>query len=94
MEAQKGPQEINQLKDPNNTRVVKELPLPPERPLDTAQIFRDNLVDWRLVRQHIKNEGRIAKDDFFTLIIKATAIFSTPSSTQSRNPTSCTSKTP
>lgn len=29
------------LKDPNSTRIVKALPLPPQRPLATEQIFKD-----------------------------------------------------
>lgn len=65
------------LKDPYGNRVVKNLPLPPQRPLATEQIFKDSVVDWRLLRSYLKKEGRITKNDFHTLIKTAISIFST-----------------
>ena len=65
------------LKDPNNTRMVKTLPLPPQKPLATDQIFKDSTIDWRLLRAYLKKEGKIARSDFITIIKMATNIFST-----------------
>lgn len=65
------------LKDPNNSRVVKTLPLPPQRPLTNQQIFKDNRVDWRLIRSFLKREGKITKEDFLMLVKIAANIFST-----------------
>lgn len=45
---------MDQLKDPNNSRIVKTLPLPPARPLTTEQIFKDGHIDWRLLRSFLK----------------------------------------
>lgn len=53
------------LKDPKNTRVVKTLPLPPHKPLPSNEIFKpNNKIDWQLLRTFLKKEGRIERDDF------------------------------
>ena len=49
------------LKDPNNTRVVKNLPLPPQKPLPNAYIFEGGKVDWQLLHSFLKKEGRILR---------------------------------
>jgi hypothetical protein len=64
------------LKDPTNSRVVKTLPLPPQKPLSTEQIFKDGSIDWRLLRAYLKKEGKLTKSDFVTLIKMASNILS------------------
>lgn len=66
------------LKDPSNTRVLKTLPLPPQRPLPTEQIFKQGNIDWRLIRSYMKKEGKISKSDFQTILKMALNIFSKP----------------
>jgi hypothetical protein len=40
--------------------MVKSLPAPPQRPLTSAKLFlSDNKVDWKLLRDHIKREGKV-----------------------------------
>lgn len=66
------------LKDPNNTRIYKSLPLPPQLPLDTSDIFKDGgVVDWLCIRDSLKKEGRITENDFQKLIKISITIFST-----------------
>jgi len=64
------------LQDPDGTRIVKKLPLPLQRPIDSEAIFQNEVVDWQLIKAHLKKEGRIAKADFHTLIKKGVNIFS------------------
>jgi len=45
---------MDQLKDPNGSRIVKTLPLPPHKPLSTQAIFINGTIDWRLIRGHLK----------------------------------------
>ena len=68
---------MDALKDPQGSRVVKSLPLPPQRPLPSSEIFKDGKVDWVLLRAFLKKEGKIAREDFHKLVKIATSIFST-----------------
>lgn len=65
------------LKDPSGTRVVKTLPLPPQKPLPTEQIFKEGGIDWRLIRSYLKKQGKISKKDFETILKMVMNIFST-----------------
>ncbi|CAK75018.1 unnamed protein product (macronuclear) [Paramecium tetraurelia] len=59
------------LKDPVNDRQVKTLKPPPHRPLSRNLMFPDKLKnkpDWKLIRDHLQKEGRIAKEDLFKLV--------------------------
>jgi hypothetical protein len=42
------------LKDPGNTRVCKDVPLPPQIPLSSRTIFKDNgYIDWMYLKKFI-----------------------------------------
>jgi hypothetical protein len=60
------------LKDPDGTRKVKGLPPPPHKPLATHLIFDNNTVNWKLIKDFLKKEGKISKSDFITMIRMAT----------------------
>ena len=72
------------LKDPNHTRVVKALPLPPHKPLPKDEIFKHGRVDWQLIRTFLRKEGRISGRDFEELILMAINIFSNHMSLSNR----------
>lgn len=63
------------LLDPLNNRVVKNLPPPPHRPLATNLMFKGDKVNWSLVRDFLKKEGRIAIKDMLKLIDMALHVF-------------------
>jgi len=66
------------LSDPNKDRVVKSVKPPPHRPLAKHLMFPDRLKnkpDWRLIRDHLQKEGRIAKEDLIKLINDVNKIF-------------------
>ncbi|CAD8124068.1 unnamed protein product [Paramecium sonneborni] len=59
------------LKDPANDRQVKTLKPPPHRPLSKNLMFPDKLKnkpDWKLLKDHLQREGRIAKEELFKLV--------------------------
>lgn len=59
------------LKDPANDRVVKTLKPPPLKPLDRKVLYPERLKgkpDWKLLRDHLHKEGRLAKDDLIRLV--------------------------
>ncbi|KAM3137460.1 Serine/threonine-protein phosphatase 2B catalytic subunit alpha [Paramecium bursaria] len=59
------------LKDPSNDRMVKTLKPPPHRPLSRNLMFPEKLKnkpDWKLIKDHLHKEGRIAKEDLFKLV--------------------------
>ena len=66
------------LKDPLNDRVVpvEKCPLPPALPLSKARAFRDNsgVPDHELIKQYIFETGRISKELFIELCIKAAPV--------------------
>eukprot|EP01017_Pseudomicrothorax_dubius_P025657 TRINITY_DN2794_c0_g2_i5.p1 TRINITY_DN2794_c0_g2~~TRINITY_DN2794_c0_g2_i5.p1 ORF type:complete len:215 (-),score=21.28 TRINITY_DN2794_c0_g2_i5:30-674(-) len=66
------------LSDPLKDRVMKSIRAPPHRPLDRSLIWParlKNKPDWRLLKDHMLREGRIAKVDLVRLVQEANAIF-------------------
>jgi len=66
------------LSDPSKDRVVKSVKPPPHRPLARHLMFPEKLKgkpDWRLIKDHLHKEGRIAKEDLIKLINDANKIF-------------------
>jgi len=66
------------LIDPNKDRVVKTVKPPPHRPLARHLMFSEKnkgKPDWRLIRDHLQKEGRIAKEDLIKLINDTNKIF-------------------
>ncbi|CAD8181791.1 unnamed protein product [Paramecium octaurelia] len=62
---------MDSLKDPANDRYVKTLKPPPHRPLAKNLMFPDKLKnkpDWKLLKDHLQKEGRIAKEELFKLV--------------------------
>lgn len=60
---------MDDLKDPKKDRVAKQLPSPPQRPLASHVLFRpNNEVDWQVLRDHLKREGRIAATELIRLL--------------------------
>ena len=64
------------LKDPKLDRVYKELPLPPITTLESFAIWNndDNLPDWKAIKEHLRKEGLIAKEDIVKLLTRACRI--------------------
>ena len=61
-------------------RVVKKVPAPPLRPIDHDQLFLskhhlDGKPNWRLLKDHLKQEGRVNKADCLQLIQMASTLF-------------------
>ncbi|CAD8099262.1 unnamed protein product [Paramecium sonneborni] len=66
------------LCDPAQDRVVKQVPLPPHRPLDNDLMFpakNQGKPDWKLIKEHLEREGRIAKKEVIKLVTMANKIF-------------------
>jgi serine/threonine-protein phosphatase 2B catalytic subunit len=60
---------MDDLKDPKKDRVAKQLPSPPQRPLASHVLFKqNNEVDWQTLRDHLRREGRIAANDVLKLL--------------------------
>ena len=68
------------LKDPLNNRVVKSLPPPPHRPLSSSLIFKGDKINWSLMRDFLKKEGRIDRKDFMKILDMAIHVFGTAES--------------
>ena len=58
------------LPDPLGDRQVKELPLPPQRPISHESLFPTRLKngsqeipDWNLLKDHLVREGKMNKSD-------------------------------
>jgi serine/threonine-protein phosphatase 2B catalytic subunit len=69
---------MEELKDPKKDRMVKALPPPPQRPLASHLVFKENNeVDWVVLRDHLKKEGRVAQADVIKLIDLVSFIVST-----------------
>ena len=66
---------MDPLKDPLNNRVVKSLPPPPHKPLSSKHIFKGDKINWSLMRDFLKKEGRIDVKDFLKIIDMAQHIF-------------------
>jgi serine/threonine-protein phosphatase 2B catalytic subunit len=66
------------LPDPNNDRVVKSFQPPPHKPLPRNLMFPDRLKnkpDWKLIKDHLQKEGRIAKEELVKLVTDTNKIF-------------------
>jgi serine/threonine-protein phosphatase 2B catalytic subunit len=66
------------LPDPNNDRAVKSFQPPPHRPLPRNLMFPEKLKnkpDWKLIRDHLQKEGRIAKEELVKLVTDTNKIF-------------------
>lgn len=66
------------LADPLGDRVVEEVPPPPHRFLDSSLLFprtTPGKPDWKLLRDHLKIEGRVSKSDCLQLIGMAVSLF-------------------
>jgi serine/threonine-protein phosphatase 2B catalytic subunit len=64
------------LKDPKSDRVVKTVPLPPHRPLSSELLFGGKPINWELLRDHLKKEGRVQLDDILKILDMASEILS------------------
>ena len=79
------------LIDPLNDRVVKDVQPPPHHPLSHSLLFPRRTFhsvrkpDWRALRSHLHNEGRLAKADVLELIDLASSLFRTPHTGKERN---------
>ncbi|CAG9329083.1 unnamed protein product [Blepharisma stoltei] len=65
------------LSDPLNDRVVKNSTIPPHRPLDHNLLFPDKskIPDTKILREHLKKEGKLHKSDLIQIIESASSIF-------------------
>ena len=58
---------MDPLPDPCGDRKVKNCKAPPHLPLSKKLLFPDPKApakpDWKILRDHMKNEGRIAKEE-------------------------------
>jgi serine/threonine-protein phosphatase 2B catalytic subunit len=68
---------MDPLTDPLNNRVVKNLPPPPHRPLDSKLMFKGDKVNWSLMRDFLKKEGRVGLKEMMKLLDMAIAVFGT-----------------
>jgi len=63
------------LSDPVGDRKVKTCKAPPHKPLRKNLLFPDpknpNKPDWKVLRDHLKNEGRLYKEDLVAIIREA-----------------------
>ena len=66
---------VEKLTDPLNDRAVKDLVMPPQRPLSHDKLFKKidgrEVPDINLLRDHLSAEGRLTKAD--TIQILSTA---------------------
>ena len=71
------------LTDPLSDRVVRDVQPPPHRPLLHSVLFPRRKLhtvrkpDWRALRSHLHNEGRLTKGDLLELVDLATTVFRT-----------------
>ena len=66
------------LPDPLGDRIVEEVVAPPHRFLDSKLLFPRSTPgkpDWKLLKEHLKVEGRVSKTDCIQLIESAVSIF-------------------
>jgi serine/threonine-protein phosphatase 2B catalytic subunit len=66
------------LADPLGDRVVEEVPPPPHRFLDSYLLFprtTPGKPDWKVLRDHLKIEGRVSKADCMQLVGLAVSLF-------------------
>jgi serine/threonine-protein phosphatase 2B catalytic subunit len=67
------------LKDPKGDRQVKDIKPPPHKPLDEKILFpaRNNIPDWKILREHLSKEGVIEKKHVIRIVNEAISIFKT-----------------
>ena len=75
------------LKDPGNTRKIKEVPLPPSQPLKNDVLFQKGKIQIPLLKDFLRKEGRLSFADFKRVVSEAMHVFSTPHPKQSLSPT-------
>lgn len=67
------------LCDPKNDRVVKSVKPPPHKPLSSQLLWDNasdqNLPNWKILRNHMKREGKLLKKDIAKIIEVALEIF-------------------
>src|SRR5690349_15906604 len=66
------------LSDPLKDRVVKRVKAPPHRHLAKQLMIPvrlKNKPDWRVIRDHLQKEGRIAKEDLVKLVNDTNKLF-------------------
>jgi serine/threonine-protein phosphatase 2B catalytic subunit len=69
---------MDPLPDPCKDRVVKSVKPPPHRFLSKQLMFPDKLKgkpDWKVIKDHLQKEGRIAKEDVIRLVNDANKLF-------------------
>jgi len=60
---------MQELADPKHDRMVKSMPAPPHRPLTAYGLFLpNNKVDWRLLKDHLKREGRVGTAELIQML--------------------------
>lgn len=67
---------MSELQDPIKNRVVKNCPMPYQRSLTEEQVFTGKTLNWVLLRDFLKREGKLTKKILIELIKKAETIFS------------------
>lgn len=71
---------MQELADPKHDRVVKSMPAPPHYPLVAQDFFLpNNKVDWHLLKNNLKREGRVGAAELVQMLDLATWIVSTES---------------
>lgn len=74
-----------ELKDPAKNRKINTIPLPYQRSLTDEQLFKGDVVDYKLLQKFLKREGKLTKSMFMEIVKKAKHIFRTSMFTQNLN---------
>lgn len=56
------------LKDPCNDRQISSVPIPPAKPLSSEVMFKGNVPNLSVIRQHLLKEGSVGKQELMKLI--------------------------
>ena len=63
------PQMVDLIEDPSNDRVITEVIPPPLHNLSHSKLFpKKNLPDWKELKEHLKQEGKLDKTDILELV--------------------------
>ena len=63
------PQMVDLIEDPSNDRVITEVIPPPLHNLSHSKLFpKKNLPDWKELKEHLNQEGKLDKTDILELI--------------------------
>ena len=67
---------MEQLQDPLEDRVMKNVPPAHQHPLKRERLWKENenTIDLDILREHLLREGHIEKDELVELIQKASQI--------------------